>query len=143
VASDLNDTFGPRPTGAQPAGLRAREDQLAMAEHVAAALEGRETLIVEAGTGTGKTFAYLVPALTSDGAVIVSTGTRALQDQLYHRDLPAICGALGRPVRVALLKGRANYLCKHRLEIAEQQAYARGLRREVATRCRRCARGRT
>jgi len=104
-----------------------------MAEHVAAALEGRETLIVEAGTGTGKTFAYLVPALVSGRRVIVSTGTRALQDQLYHRDLPAICGALGRPVRVALLKGRSNYLCKHRLEIAEQQAYARGLRREVAT----------
>ena len=64
--------------------------------------------------------------------VILSTGTRALQDQLYHRDLPSICGALGRPVRVALLKGRANYLCRHRLDLAEQQAYARGVRREVA-----------
>jgi ATP-dependent DNA helicase DinG len=104
-----------------------------MAEHVATALEQRESLIVEAGTGTGKTFAYLVPALLSGRRVIVSTGTRALQDQLYHRDLPAICGALGRPVRVALLKGRSNYLCRHRLELAEQQAYARGLRHEVAT----------
>jgi ATP-dependent DNA helicase DinG len=103
-----------------------------MAEHVAAALEERATLVVEAGTGTGKTFAYLVPALLSGRRVIVSTGTRALQDQLYHRDLPAICGALGRPVRIALLKGRANYLCRHRLELAEQQAYARGVRREVA-----------
>ena len=113
-------------------GYAVRPEQVAMAEHVAAALDGRETLIVEAGTGTGKTFAYLVPALVSGRRVILSTGTRALQDQLYHRDLPAVCGALGRPVRVALLKGRANYLCRHRLELAEQQAYARGLRREVA-----------
>ena len=103
-----------------------------MAEHVAAAFDAHETLIIEAGTGTGKTFAYLVPALVSGRRVILSTGTRALQDQLYHRDLPAVCGALGRPVRVALLKGRANYLCRHRLELAEQQAYSRGLRREVA-----------
>jgi ATP-dependent DNA helicase DinG len=64
--------------------------------------------------------------------VIVSTGTRTLQDQLFHRDLPMIARALGRPVRIALLKGRANYLCVHRLELAEQQAIARGLRREVA-----------
>ncbi|MGI9245964.1 MAG: ATP-dependent DNA helicase, partial [Steroidobacteraceae bacterium] len=78
-------------------------------------------------------FAYLVPALLSGRRIIVSTGTRALQDQLYHRDLPLITRAIGRPVRVALLKGRANYLCRHRLELAEQQAYARGLRREGAT----------
>lgn len=103
-----------------------------MAGHVAAALQDQRTLIVEAGTGTGKTFAYLVPALASGRRVIVSTGTRALQDQLYHRDLPLVCGALGRPVRVALLKGRANYLCRHRLDMAEQQAYARGVRRELA-----------
>ena len=103
-----------------------------MAGHVAAALQDHRTLIVEAGTGTGKTLAYLVPALASGRRVIVSTGTRALQDQLYHRDLPLVCGALGRPVRVALLKGRANYLCRHRLDIAEQQAYTRGVRRELA-----------
>jgi ATP-dependent DNA helicase DinG len=134
VVQDLAELFGPTgPLARSLPGYAPRDEQLAMAEHVAAALEGRETLIVEAGTGTGKTFAYLVPALVSGRRVIVSTGTRALQDQLYHRDLPAICGALGRPVRVALLKGRSNYLCKHRLEIAEQQAYARGLRREVAT----------
>src|SRR5690606_10332939 len=64
---------------------------------------------------------------------IVSTGTRNLQDQLFHRDLPSVARAIGRPVRVALLKGRANYLCLHRLELAEQQAAARGLRREVAS----------
>ena len=134
MSQELTELFGSAgPLARSLPGYAPRDEQLAMAEHVAAALEGRETLIVEAGTGTGKTFAYLVPALTSGRRVIVSTGTRALQDQLYHRDLPAICGALGRPVRVALLKGRSNYLCKHRLEIAEQQAYARGLRREVAT----------
>jgi len=131
--SPLADVFGPEgPLARSLTGYALRPEQLSMAEHVAAALESREPLIVEAGTGTGKTFAYLVPALLSGRRVIVSTGTRALQDQLFHRDLPAICRALGRPVRVALLKGRANYLCRHRLDLAEQQAYARGLRREVA-----------
>jgi ATP-dependent DNA helicase DinG len=74
-----------------------------------------------------------VPALLSGRRIIVSTGTRALQDQLYHRDLPLVCSAIGRPARIALLKGRSNYLCRHRLELAEQQAYSRGLRKEVAT----------
>ncbi|HQR25264.1 MAG TPA: ATP-dependent DNA helicase [Steroidobacteraceae bacterium] len=134
MAADLADLFGADgPLAKALPGYVVRDGQLAMAEHVAAAMEGRETLVVEAGTGTGKTFAYLVPALVPGRRVIISTGTRALQDQLFHRDLPAICGALGRPVRVALLKGRANYLCRHRLDLAEQQAYARGVRREVAT----------
>ena len=133
MRASLTDIFGPEgPLARALSGYSVRREQVAMAEHVAAALEGRETLIVEAGTGTGKTFAYLVPALVSGRRVILSTGTRALQDQLYHRDLPAVCGALGRPVRIALLKGRANYLCRHRLDLAEQQAYARGVRREVA-----------
>ncbi|MGB5104122.1 MAG: ATP-dependent DNA helicase [Steroidobacteraceae bacterium] len=133
MAADLEDVFGQAgPLAAALPGYAVRDEQVAMAEHVAAALAGRESLIVEAGTGTGKTFAYLVPALLSGRRVILSTGTRALQDQLYHRDLPAVCGALGRPVRVALLKGRSNYLCRHRLDLAEQQAYARGLRRDVA-----------
>ena len=133
MTDTLADVFGPNgPLAATLDGYTVRAQQVAMVEHVAAALAGREQLIIEAGTGTGKTFAYLGPALLSGRRVIVSTGTRALQDQLFHRDLPAICGALGRPVRVALLKGRANYLCKHRLEMAEQQAYARGLRRDVA-----------
>jgi len=128
--SSLADVFGPEgPLARSLPGYALRPEQLSMAEHVSAALDSREPLIVEAGTGTGKTFAYLVPALLSGRRVIVSTGTRALQDQLFHRDLPAICQALGRPVRVALLKGRANYLCRHRLDLAEQQAYARGLRR--------------
>jgi ATP-dependent DNA helicase DinG len=133
VASSLSELFGSSgPLARALPGYALRPEQVTMAEHVAAAFDAHDTLIVEAGTGTGKTFAYLVPALVSGRRVILSTGTRALQDQLYHRDLPAVCGALGRPVRVALLKGRANYLCRHRLELAEQQAYSRGLRREVA-----------
>jgi ATP-dependent DNA helicase DinG len=134
MALPLADVLGVEgPLARALPGYATRPQQVAMAEHVAAALEERTQLIVEAGTGTGKTFAYLVPALLSGRRVVVSTGTRALQDQLFHRDLPTICSVLGRPVRVALLKGRANYLCRHRLEVAEQQAYARGLRREIAT----------
>ncbi|HET7756846.1 MAG TPA: ATP-dependent DNA helicase [Steroidobacteraceae bacterium] len=98
--------------------FRVRRGQLRMAERVAAALANRETLVVEAGTGTGKTFAYLIPALLSGARVLISTGTRTLQDQLYARDLPLLAAALGRPARVALLKGRANYLCRHRLATA-------------------------
>jgi ATP-dependent DNA helicase DinG len=113
-------------------GFVERPEQIAMARQVARALEQRSRLVVEAGTGTGKTFAYLVPALLSGRRVIISTGTRNLQDQLFHRDLPAVARALGMPVRVALLKGRANYLCLHRLSLAEQQAAARGLKREIA-----------
>ena len=75
-------------------------------------------LVCEAGTGTGKTFAYLVPAVLSGKRVLISTGTKHLQDQLYQRDLPMVRKALGRPVRVALLKGRANYLCWHRLDLS-------------------------
>jgi ATP-dependent DNA helicase DinG len=134
MAGSLADVLGPHgPLARALPGYSTRPQQVAMAEHVAAALAERTQLIVEAGTGTGKTFAYLVPALLSGRRIIVSTGTRALQDQLFHRDLPMVGAALGRPVRVALLKGRANYLCRHRLELAEQQAYARGLRRELAT----------
>src|SRR5215472_1330066 len=96
-------------------GFRPRRGQLEMAEAVQAAIADQGQLIVEAGTGTGKTFAYLIPALLSGRRVLVSTGTRTLQDQLYHRDLPQIAAALGRPVQVALLKGRTNYLCRHRL----------------------------
>ncbi|MDH4046701.1 MAG: ATP-dependent DNA helicase [Gammaproteobacteria bacterium] len=89
-----------------------------MAESVAEAIDGLDKLVVEAGTGTGKTFAYLLPALMSGRKTIISTGTKALQDQLYHRDLPLVSKAVGRPVTTALLKGRANYLCLHRIETA-------------------------
>lgn len=88
------------------------------------ALQNGHNLIVEAGTGTGKTFAYLVPALLSGLKVVVSTGTKNLQDQLYHRDLPVVREALQVPVSVALLKGRSNYLCLHRLQLAEESHYS-------------------
>ncbi len=89
-----------------------------MALAVDSAIRGSENLVVEAGTGTGKTLAYLVPALLSGRRIIVSTGTKTLQDQLFHRDLPNVSGAIGRPADTVLLKGRANYLCLQRLEIA-------------------------
>ncbi|MXS85481.1 ATP-dependent DNA helicase [Nitrosomonas sp. HPC101] len=95
---------------------RPRTQQLEMAQAIAQAIENRETLIAEAGTGTGKTFAYLVPALLSGGKVILSTGTKTLQDQLFQRDIPVIRAALKIPVTVALLKGRANYICHYHLE---------------------------
>jgi ATP-dependent DNA helicase DinG len=95
-----------------------REQQLQMADAVQEALRNKSKLVVEAGTGTGKTFAYLVPALLSGQKVIVSTGTKNLQDQLYHRDLPRVLEILKMPIKVALLKGRANYLCKYRLDIS-------------------------
>ena len=93
-----------------------------MAESVAEAIANLDKIVVEAGTGTGKTFAYLLPALQSGRKTIISTGTKALQDQLYHRDLPLIAKAVGRPVETALLKGRANYLCVHRLDQATDLA---------------------
>jgi ATP-dependent DNA helicase DinG len=99
-------------------GFAPRSQQQAMAEAVEAAIADRSRLVVEAGTGTGKTYAYLVPALASGRRVVVSTGTKNLQDQLFFRDLPRVRDALGLPVRVSLLKGRANYLCIYRLRKA-------------------------
>jgi ATP-dependent DNA helicase DinG len=87
-----------------------------MAEQVARAIEGNERLVVEAGTGLGKTYAYLVPLLLSGQRALISTATQALQDQLFARDIPAVSRGLGIPVRVAVLKGRSNYVCLHRLE---------------------------
>ncbi len=102
-------------------GFAPRVQQQQMAAAVEAALADASVLIVEAGTGTGKTFAYLVPALLSGRKVIVSTGTRHLQDQLFHRDLPTLRAALAVPLRAALLKGRANYLCHHRLAMTRSE----------------------
>ncbi|MGY1530479.1 ATP-dependent DNA helicase [Luteimonas sp. A649] len=106
------------PLAAVLPGFRPRQAQQDFSAAVAAAFNDRGVLLAEAGTGTGKTFAYLVPALLSGRKTIVSTGTRALQDQLYHRDLPRVRDALGTGLRTSLLKGRANYLCRHRLERA-------------------------
>lgn len=103
---------------AQVPGFTPRPSQQDLSAAVADAFAQRGELLAEAGTGTGKTFAYLVPALLSGMKTIISTGTRALQDQLYHRDLPRVRDALGTPIKTALLKGRANYLCKYRLERA-------------------------
>ena len=93
-----------------------RRSQTEMAKAIASAIDGQTTLIAEAGTGTGKTFAYLVPALLWGGKTIVSTGTKNLQDQLFLRDIPTVRAALRAPVSVALLKGRSNYVCHYHLE---------------------------
>ena len=99
-------------------GYRLRPQQLEMATAVEQAIENRTVLIAEAGTGTGKTFAYLAPSLAKGGKVIVSTGTKTLQDQLFNRDIPTVRNAMQAPVTVALLKGRANYVCHYHLERA-------------------------
>ena len=99
-----------------------REVQLQMAQGVAQAIETRGTLVVEAGTGVGKTFAYLVPTLLSGARALLSTATKSLQDQLFLRDLPRLRDALRLPVSVALLKGRGSYLCLHRMNQARQSA---------------------
>jgi ATP-dependent DNA helicase DinG len=118
---DLEDIFGHGgPLQQALPDFKVRREQLLMAERVADALAARESLVVEAGTGTGKTFAYLVPALLCGARVLISTGTRTLQDQLFSKDLPLVAAALGRPARVALLKGRANYLCRYRLARADE-----------------------
>ena len=104
-------------------GFVPRQAQDEMAARIALALDGREALVVEAGTGVGKTFAYLVPLLLSGRRALVSTATKSLQDQLFLRDLPRLRDALGLPVRMALLKGRASYLCRWRLQEAEHSAH--------------------
>ena len=103
-------------------GFQPREVQQEMASVVATTLARREVLVCEAGTGTGKTFAYLVPVLTSGLKTIISTATKTLQDQLFHRDLPIVCRALGTDIDIALLKGRQNYVCLYRLERAAVSA---------------------
>ena len=124
---DLEEIFGPEgPLQRALPDFRFRRQQLRMAERVARAMTNREALVVEAGTGTGKTFAYLVPALLSGKRVLISTGTRTLQDQLFSKDLPLLSAALGRPARVALLKGRSNYLCRYRLQQAGEQLALEG-----------------
>ena len=119
----MNDFFG-------PGGLLERrlEDyefrpsQVRMAEAVHEALEKQNHVIIEAGTGTGKTLAYLLPALAYGRRILVSTGTKTLQDQIFYKDIPLLEKLLGRPIRAAYLKGRNNYLCRLKLETAQPKA---------------------
>jgi ATP-dependent DNA helicase DinG len=122
IVSTAADLLGPEgPFAREVPNFAPRASQQRMAEAVENAIADRQMLIAEAGTGTGKTFAYLVPALTSGKRIIISTGTKTLQDQLFHRDLPQVRGVLGARLSAALLKGRANYLCLHRLEQARHE----------------------
>ncbi|WP_090314602.1 ATP-dependent DNA helicase [Duganella sp. CF517] len=115
--SEVERLFGAGgPLGPAVGDFKPRRSQTEMAKAVAAAIASQTTLIAEAGTGTGKTFAYLVPALLWGGKTIVSTGTKNLQDQLFLRDIPTVRAALQAPVSVALLKGRSNYVCHYHLE---------------------------
>ena len=119
---DVAELLGPEgPLARRIPGFAPRLPQQRMAQAVDATLVEGGVLIVEAGTGTGKTFAYLAPALLSGARVLISTGTRHLQDQLYHQDLPLVRRALKSRAQVALLKGRGNYLCRYRLQLVEQE----------------------
>ncbi|MEM7274632.1 MAG: DEAD/DEAH box helicase, partial [Actinomycetota bacterium] len=102
-------------TSALPGGGENRSGQLAMAEQVSASLTAKDALLVEAGTGTGKSLAYLTPIVAEGRQAVVATATIALQSQLVDSDVPLVAAGLGRPVAVALLKGRSNYLCRQRL----------------------------
>jgi ATP-dependent DNA helicase DinG len=112
-------------------GYEHRPGQLAMAEAVASALEEKKHLLVDAGTGTGKTLAYLVPAILSGKRIVISTGTKNLQEQLFYKDVPFLAAHLDRPPRVCYMKGRSNYLCRQKLYDAEREPVLSGLE-EVA-----------
>ena len=119
----MAEAFAPDgPLARADAGYLPREVQNRMADAVASAITDRAALVTEAGTGVGKTFAYLVPVLLSGRRTLVSTATKNLQDQLFFRDLPRLSEALGVPTNIALLKGRASYLCRHRLVQARESA---------------------
>jgi len=121
LTNATRDALGPRGALAQAdPGFVERDVQQQLAEAVAQAVDERATLVAEAGTGVGKTFAYLVPLLLSGRRALVSTATKSLQDQLFLRDLPRLRQALRLPVRIALLKGRGSYLCIHRLQQARE-----------------------
>ncbi len=136
MKQDAAGLLGPDgPLARQTPGFAPRLPQQQMAQAVEATLEAGGTLIVEAGTGTGKTFAYLIPALRAGARIMISTGTRHLQDQLFHQDLPVVRRALNSRVQAALLKGRSNYLCQYRLSAVEQEGRLNS--REQATELRR------
>lgn len=123
LAAAVQDAFLPGGALSRAAeAFQPRAGQTEMAMAVAETIEHGGVLVVEAGTGVGKTFSYLVPALLSGERLLLSTATKTLQDQLFGRDLPRLVEALGLPVRTALLKGRGSYLCLHRMELARQDA---------------------
>jgi ATP-dependent DNA helicase DinG len=123
LAGPVREAFAPGGVLSRAAEqFRPRSAQTEMAVAVAHTIEAGGALVVEAGTGVGKTFSYLVPALLSGERVLLSTATKTLQDQLFDRDLPRLVEALGLPVRTALLKGRGSYLCLQRLELARRDA---------------------
>lgn len=129
MEADLEFLFGPEgPLAQSIRGFTPRAVQARMAAEVNAAFAQADLRLIEAGTGTGKTFAYLVPALVAGRRVIISTGTKNLQDQLFERDLPRLLDALRVPARTAMLKGRSNYLCVYRMKRAGQDAAAAGRR---------------
>lgn len=127
--SDIFSADGPLASLSE--GYRVRPSQVELARAVQQTIESGGTLVAEAGTGTGKTWAYLVPALLGSGKVLVSTGTRTLQDQLYGRDLPRVREALGVPASIALLKGRANYVCHYHLDRLQGDDRALKARAEI------------
>ncbi|MGL6028240.1 MAG: DEAD/DEAH box helicase, partial [Legionella sp.] len=102
-------------------GFVARAPQSDLAVAIAHAINKSSTLIAEAGTGTGKTFAYLLPCLLSGKKTLISTATKTLQDQLFQKDLPTLVRALGLSARIQNLKGRANYICQHRVELHAEE----------------------
>ena len=104
-------------------GFKHRPEQGEMAKDIFSAIENQTTLVAEAGTGTGKTFAYLIPALSSKGRVIISTGTKTLQEQIYEQDIPRVKKALGSNIQVAILKGRANYVCHYFLNRRKKEGH--------------------
>src|SRR5215469_14306357 len=111
----MRSVFGPGGLIAQHhRNYEFRPGQIVMAEAVQSAIEHRHHLCVEAGTGTGKTLAYLIPAIAAGQRVVISTGTKNLQEQLFYKDIPFLEKALGQPLRVCYMKGRANYLCRQK-----------------------------
>ncbi|BDT67267.1 putative ATP-dependent DNA helicase YoaA [Comamonadaceae bacterium OS-1] len=135
LQSQVREAFAPQGALARTAEhFQPRQGQLDMALAIGRTIEEGGVLVVEAGTGVGKTFAYLVPALLSGERVLLSTATKTLQDQLFGRDLPSLLKALGLPLRTALLKGRGSYLCLHRLGLArsDQHAFERPLLQTLA-----------
>src|ERR1035437_5461531 len=126
--SNMYACFGPRGwlERSHP-NYEYRAGQLQMAQEVDAAFREGRHLLVEAGTGTGKTLAYMIPALASNQRVVISTGTKNLQDQLYYKDIPFLAQHIGRPLRVSYMKGRANYLCRQKVYDMENRPVLRGL----------------